>query len=451
MAVWNDVALSYMQEFRRTDAEYYQPSYQALFSQVLSCNGERISRLAVVTDGIHGSPEIAQNGVRYISAKCVRDNEFTVEGCIYISNRQHEANPRTQLKIDDVIVTSVGTIGNTAVVDDEILPSNCDRHVAIIRIKVSTSLSPFFLSAFLNSKYGRFQTVRESARNVQLNLYTQNIGKIVVPRFGSEESNIERLVKLAYKKRKASKELYGQALQILESELGLDKLDFLKPVGYAARFGSINLSDAFLTGRIDAQCFAPTPVFYEQWFSQHASSIRLGQIIEATVKGRQQIELPSGTVDYCSIKNISKREFVGASKCTPTEETPLAAKDDLLLAITGATIGKIGIVKRYARLAFSGDLLRLRVKLEMDPHYLLLVLDHTVGQIQFNRWITGSTNGHLAPKDVRHVLVPRLSVEAERQIAELVEESLTKLAESEALLEQAKIRVEKLIEEAVQP
>ncbi len=95
------------------------------------------------------------------------------------------------------------------------------------------------------------------------------------------------------------------------------------------------------------------------------------------------------------------------------------------------------------------DLLRLRVKAGINPNYLLLALDHSLGQVQFNRWITGSTNGHLAPRAVGRVLVPRLKPDIEARIGELVEESLAKKLESERLLEQAKTRVEQLIEEAV--
>jgi len=138
-----------------------------------------------------------------------------------------------------------------------------------------------------------------------------------------------------------------------------------------------------------------------------------------------------------------------ASKCQPIADTPLAGQDDLLLAITGATIGKIGIVKRYKQLAFSGDLLCLKANSEINSHYLLVALDHIIGQVQFNRWITGSTNGHLAPRDVGRVLVPRLNKKTEEHIAELVEKSVSKRVESEKLLHQATTRVEQLIEEAV--
>lgn len=246
-----------------------------------------------------------------------------------------------------------------------------------------------------------------------------------------------------------SRSAYTQAQQLLESELGLDKLRFDKPVGYAARFSVVGLTDSVNANRIDAQCFSPEAVFYEDWLLKHANCDRLSLLLANTAKGRQQTEAETGTTDYCSIKHITGREIVGASKAHPSAGTPTATTNDLLLAITGATIGKIGIVNRYESLVFSGDMLRLRANGSISPHYLLLTLDHHIGQVQFNRWITGSTNGHLAPRDVGRVLVPRLVPEIEEQIAGLVVESLEKRQESEQLLDQAKTRVEQLIEEAV--
>lgn len=283
-----------------------------------------------------------------------------------------------------------------------------------------------------------------------MGLILKDLIRIRVPLFPDNSAlQIEELVKNAIISNNQSKEHYTQAKQFLEYELGLDKQKSQKPVDYSARFSSISLSDTFNANRIDAQCFAPDAIFYENWLLKHAQCNRLGQLLQNTLKGRQQIEATDGTIDYCSIKHINGRELTNVSKCFPTQDTPLAFTNDLLLAITGATIGKIGIIKRYSQLAFSGDLLRLRVNESIDPHYLLLVLDHLLGQVQFNRWITGSTNGHLAPRDIRRVLVPRLQKDIEQRIGSLVAESLAKRIESETLLDQAKTRVEQLIEAAV--
>ncbi len=251
--------------------------------------------------------------------------------------------------------------------------------------------------------------------------------------------------------RSSAESAYEEAQRLLESELGLDKLTFQKPMGYTERFSIVGLRDTFLAGRVDAQCFAPDALFYENWLHTHAQCDRLGSLVRSPVKGCQQADIANGSTDYCSIKHIFGRELIDVSKCSPPTDTPTAELENLLLAITGATIGKVGIVKRYERLAFSGDLLCLRSAEQIDPHYLLLALDHRLGQVQFLRWITGSTNGHLAPQNVARVLVPRLNTETEAKIVALVQSSLSNRRESDELLEQAKTNVEQLIEEAVKP
>jgi len=294
--------------------------------------------------------------------------------------------------------------------------------------------------------------LRRQRGAIQAGLNMEDLRTIPVPRFGEEtELAIAENVRAAHRNLITSRQTYETAQQMLELELGLDKLTNQKPVGYAARFSTVGWSETFSAGRVDAQCFAPDARLYENWLRAHTQSDHLGSVLQSTAKCRQQNDADEGSTDYCSIKHINGRELVEVSKCFPQTDAPLAKANDLLLAITGATIGKVGIVKRYEQLAFSGDLLRLRAVESIDPHYLLLVLDHKIGQVQFNRWITGSTNGHLAPGDVARVLVPRLSSKSEAKIANLVKSSLYKRRESEQLLEQAKTRVEQLIEAAVQP
>ena len=121
----------------------------------------------------------------------------------------------------------------------------------------------------------------------------------------------------------------------------------------------------------------------------------------------------------------------------------------MLLAITGATIGKVGLVSRNNQLSFSGDLLNLKVDLiKISPFYLIAVLKSPIGQTQLIRWITGSTNGHLSPYDIRKILIPRLEPDLEDKISSLLKQSIDSKIESELLIRQAKTEVESLIENA---
>ena len=157
----------------------------------------------------------------------------------------------------------------------------------------------------------------------------------------------------------------------------------------------------------------------------------------------------NGEHRYGSIKVADSIGLITEDFCEFSEHTRIANKQDLLLAVTGATIGKVGIIERYDELAHSGDLLALITKGEIAPYYLLTVMESPIGQNQYPRWIMGSTNGHLAPTDLARFAIPILDVLVEEKIANTVRESLNAKRESEELLEQAKGRVEVLIAEAV--
>jgi restriction endonuclease S subunit len=361
---------------------------------------------------------------------------------------------RYRLQENDVLFNRTNSfefVGRTGIVKDQ---TDCTFASYLIRLVPDEEIVlPAYLAIYLNTNFGIGQIKRRAMRSInQANVSGSEVKKILIPIFKmSIQQEIADFLEDSFDGVRQSEAAYAQAKHLLESELGLDRLHFDKPVGYnSAQFSTVNLSDAVGALRVDAQCFSPEALFYEDWLLKHAQCDLLKTLISPPVKGRQQVETPDGGSEYCSIKHISGHEIVGVSKCFLSIGVSIAINNDLLLAVTGATIGKIGIVSRYEKLSFSGDMLRLRIRTEIKPHYLLLVLGHQIGQVQFNRWITGSTNGHLAPRDVGRVLVPRLSAEKENQIALLVTQAIEKRLESEQLLEQAKSRVEQLIEEAVQ-
>ncbi len=451
MAVWTSSRVIETYSNRRIDSEFFNPVYIKAETITLQCHTEKLGRLGYFVSGPFGSAFHVQNydfksPYRYIRGRDVKPFFLLDDENRYIPESDFNRLAKYSVLPEDLMISVVGTLGNVAVCTDDDTPAVFSCKSTIFRGK---EINPYYLLAYLNSYYGRMCLLRRQRGAVQTGLNIEDLRSIPVPRFNNGiENEIAILVQSSRSSAKHAKKTYNQAHLLLESELGLDKLTFKKPVGYTVRFSTVGLSDAFNAGRIDAQCFSPNAIFYESWLHDHNQCDYLNHLLEAKIKGRQQEETEKGAIDYCSIKHISGREMTGASKCMPSPDTPLATQNNLLLAITGATIGKIGIVKRYKQLAFSGDLLCLKISPGIDPHYLLVVLDHTIGQVQFNRWITGSTNGHLAPRDVGRVLVPRLKKSIESRIAGLVEESLRKRLESEKLLEQAKSRVEQLIEEA---
>lgn len=458
MAEWNTISSSELVETYRYDAEYWREIYIENLEIVRRTqqNDLDTSFLRKVVKKVTGSafyPSFvgyySNDGMPFLRVADLGNLFLKQNNLVRISPSVIKSHHQVStISPGDIVIAKGGSIGGACIVTNDFGESAVCRDVIAV-LTDPDLLDPYYLSVFLNTKFGQLQLERNKSQQVQAHLTFPAVEKLEIAFPKPEiQAEIRKIALLAYNTSNEAKAYYAQAQHLLESELGLDNLRFQKPVGYTARFSTIGLSDTFNAGRIDAQCFAPNAVFYETWLRNHARCDRLTHLLQRMTKGRQQEEATTGSTDYCSIKHISGHELTDASKCQPTGDTPLASQDDLLLAITGATIGKIGIVKRYKQLAFSGDLLCLNANSEINPHYLLAALDHSIGQVQFNRWITGSTNGHLAPRDVGKVLVPRLKIGIEARIARLVEESLRTRIESEQLLDQAKARVEQLIEEA---
>jgi restriction endonuclease S subunit len=453
MAVWSEIYCSKINQFGRSDAEYCHPDYQNLYYDLIKCNPEKLKKLAFITDGIHASPDVEKkNGIRYISAKCVKANSFVIDNCIFISSKQNDANPRTQLCLNDVIITTVGTIGNVAVVTEDIIPSNCDRHVGIIRTNWKSKIDPYYISIFLNSKYGKFQSLRESAGNVQLNLYISNIGKILIPRFGNDENQIADIVKKAYEKRNLSQLLYAKAKELLDHELGLNKLVFDKPLSYETR-----LSEVVGNNRADAD-------YYQIPFrtlKEHLKTLNtepLGKIA-SIVKG---IEVGShsyvengipflrvsnlkedGIILGNSDKHISPQLFSSLKKYQPQIGEILLTKDGTPGVCYSDTEEIEGII--------SGGIVRLKVQdYRIPKEYLSLVINSRICKMQIDQECSGALIMHWKPSSISKLRIPVLPENIMKEIGRLVSESKKVLTESKQLLEQAKRRVEELIEQTVQ-
>jgi hypothetical protein len=439
----------------RADPEYFLPSHTQIeqnLRQVKTVPLGRLGRVSCSAFYPAATRLYSETGVPFL--RCVDVVDFPVlspdQPFVRIPQAFADAHRSIRhLSAGDVVVSKVGTPCFASLLSDSMPQTAMTRTVLGITHVQSQLVDPYYLVAFLRSRHGFDQLMRERELTIQYQLTLDRTKKIRVFLPDTPvQKEIGELIRKYYTKLRKSIDGYAASIAHFEKSSGIAAASLAAKS--AERTSKVGLSQAFDAGRIDAQCFSPQALVYEQWLKGVASD-RIGQLLAYAVKGTRHQESDSGSTDYCSIKHISNMEIVDASKCTPGSNEPSAKKDDLLLAVTGATIGKVGMVKRYPALAFSGDMLLMRANKRIDPHYLLLTLGHDVGQIQFRRWTTGSTNGHLAPHDVRRVLIPRLAAEEEAAIAKAVSDSLADRQESEKLLNQAISRIDDLIVSAKAP
>ena len=437
---------SQLERASRLDAEYYQPEYLERMKKLKLFPTQKLGDVAYITDGEHGSPIFDEkSGIKYFSAQHVRDGFIDDSEAKNISRVIDEKNKRSRLREGDVLLSTVGTIGFAGLVTGDLLPANIDRHVARIALKEKT-LDPHFLVAFLNSAFGRFQTVREATGNVQLNLFIDKIKELMVPK--TDDREVKQMVMTALEELKNSNLIYSKAEDMLLKELGLKDFKPREELSYI-----VNLSDFKSGHRADAEYFQPKYRKIEGGLVSNFSAKRIkyldfvrvttGQYSEEYTtrdRGRPYIrgtDLTKGTV------NLDKLVYIDPDRQIPSKK---AKEGDVVVT----RVGTIGISARLPRDieggTISDNLIRLRFPEEALNSYYVSLFFNTIGSQLMIRESRGSVQARLNQETLKEIVLPILPKSTQQKVADLVRQSHQARQKAKELLEKAKREVEEFIE-----
>jgi len=445
-----EIFLSSLNDERRIDAEYFYKKYLSEEVQTSKFENKSIGNLAFVTDGQHGYHEIDEtSNVHMLTAKNAKNWFADIESAAKVAKWVDDDNKRSSLKINDIILSTRGTIGYCALVFEDILPANLDQDVARIKIE-NNFISPEFLLTYLNSKFGQDYMQRNKTGMVQQGLSLEKVRSIPIPILHkSFQEKISENVKSAHEKLKLADKKYKSAEQILSAELGLENFeppkDNVSVKSFSASFGK--------TGRLDAEFYQPKYDALKNLLDS-LTTRRLGEIVEifksiepgSEFYGNKGIpfirvsDVNKFGINEPEIK-LSEKIFANYRSYYPREDTILFSKD-----------GSVGIaykVRADMKAITSGALLHLTIKnlSEILPDYLALVLNSKVVQMQAERDSSGAIIKHWKPSEIEKVVVPVINVSIQEKIAAQVEESFVLRSESKRLLEVAKRAVEVAIED----
>jgi len=449
MAAINHVMLSDAVSNNRFSAEFFDPKY--MFEPNNSVPWAPIGRILKKCEyGISISMNTESRGFPIF-----RMNEL--DNCFALRPEKFAAIPRQlfeqyRLNENDVLfnrTNSFDFVGRTGIVKDQ---TDCTFASYLIRLVPDKSIIlPEYLAAYLNTQFGIDQIKRRAMRSInQANVSGSEVRKILIPLLAPEtQEPIAELVNASYQVGKESESAYTQAQQLLESELGLDKLRFDKPVGYTARFSELELSH-----RTDAQHYQPRFTRLLEHLAKFPTK-RIREIRRYNRRGIQPVYVDGGTHAVVNSQHLGSKHinYDGLQKTTEQifNASPEAhiQPDELLIYTTGAYIGRTNVYLDEAPAFASNHVNILRLSPDIDHAYMAMVFQSIIGQFQTQKHARGSAQAELYPADIDKFMVPLLPPDKQQEIGNLVRESLTKQRESAQLLDQAKSRVEQLIEEAV--
>lgn len=443
------LTLNRLENFWDFSSEYYLKDYLKKSKEIRNLKPKTLGELCYITDGEHGSPEWDdESQIKYITAEYIRANYIQDGDFKTISEKQDKRNARARLLENDVLIYSVGAYaGNTAVAEKHLFPANIPRSVAIAR--PIEDIKSQYISVFLNSDFGTFQTKRFRAGNSQPVLALEKIRQFEIPILDRQfQLRVTEIYDLAYALRINGQQKYSQSELVLLESLGLKSF---KPSQESVNIKSFSTSFV-QSGRLDAEYYQPKYEEARQHIVNTGNYVTLGQILTTCQRGKQPKYLDDGEEGGLTVinsKHVRHGKVIADDnrKAIEYEDALKITRNDVLVNGTGVgTIGRSAIYQYEHEALPDNHVTILRTK-ALDPYYLMTFLNSPLGQLQVEKFQKGSSGQiELYPNDIEQFYVWMAPEHVQTEIRARVIESFELEQKSTTLLETAKRAVEIAIE-----
>ena len=448
-----EINFSNLENLFTIGAEYYGKNYVHTADVIKGMNHRTLHDISKrITDGDHGSADYQNDGVLYLLSESVQEGYIDISKCRFITANKNEELKRSELHPGDVVVTKTGVyFGKSAVIPNDISKANMIAHVGKIELK--EGCNPYYVSTFLNSKYGYNQLRRRGIKATRPEIKLVELPGIMVPIFSeSFEQKIESVILLANQILSCSLERTSQCESILIKKIGFD-VEAIASTNYSVRQFRTSYCNS---GRLDAEYYQPK---YESLFKtlKGFNSESLGgenglcsfkKSIEPGSDAYQDSGIPFVRVSDIDKYGIAQPQIYLSSDIVENVNELFLKEDTILLSKDGS-VGVAYKVREDMEVITSGALLHLTVKdkSKILPDYLTLVLNSPIVQLQAERDTNGAIIQHWKPSEIENVLIPILDMDIQKEIAAKVQESFALRKKSKDLLEYAKQAVEMAIEQ----
>ena len=224
---------------KRIDSTYFRKSSIATDRLLRSSKHGTIASLAhsVQSFGAYAltnNYEYTENGVPFLRCVNIKKGFVSFFDCLYISEEANVLLAKSEIKPETVLLTMSGTVGNTVVaLPSWNYPINSNQDIAKISVK---DIDPYYLAAFLGSRFGSLQINRLPVGSVQQHIFLWMIESILVARLDPEtEESVGKIARAAYAAREEAIRRLTEAERTLETALGLATWCPPTPLTYTAR------------------------------------------------------------------------------------------------------------------------------------------------------------------------------------------------------------------------
>ncbi|MBA4319489.1 MAG: hypothetical protein C0412_13895 [Flavobacterium sp.] len=476
--VFSIIQKSQLEGAKRLDAEYYQPEYLKLESDlkknglVLNFFSDILRKVNSLTGGATPlGADYPTTGVKFLRVQNIMPGYLDFENVVFISQKINDNQlKRSQLIDNDVLLTITGvSYGKSAVYKKSFGLCNINQHS--VKMNFLNKILPEYVAIFLNSKYGRFQSDRKITGDTRPALAYEEIKNYIIPVVDiKRQKNIQKIYTKANNLLSDAEEKYKQALNFLLGEVNVNLFSESKQYYFI-----VNVFEARTANRFDAEYFnSPCNKMLAQMV--RIKTAKLGDLVEMTkgVEPGAESYQDEGKL-FIRVSSISKNGIIDKDQKYLSDDLYNEYKKDYqpqigeILLTKDATPGIACVVREPIEGIVASGVMRLKFsaksacpqcfakrggrgsayggKEKINPEYLALVLNSIVGRLQAERDAGGSIIAHWKPEQIKNLVVPILPTSTQEKISDLVRKSHEARKKAKELLEEAKLKVEKMIEQ----
>ena len=399
----------------------------------------------LATDGDHGSPDYQESGVLYLLSECVKEGYIEKAKCRYITEAKNRELKRSCLHPGDIVVTKTGVyFGTSAVIPESIPEANTIAHVGKITLK--SQYNPYYVSTFLNCKYGYCQLRRRGIKATRPEIKLVEFPDIVIPEFSDR---LYSAVEASVRKANTLLELASGTME-LSAKLIIDSLAVGSSHAERVSKALVSFKNSFqLTGRLDAEYYQLKYKNYEA--AVFGASNGYTFVKNEFVPVKKSCPRTLDNYNYVEIGDIDVGTGSAFANTVATEELPdnakiMTQKGDLLVSTVRPNRGAVAILGN-GDLLVSGAFTVLREDGDYPKEVLQVLLRTSMYRDWLLRFNVGTSYPVIKDEDVLNMPIPILGDDIKQDVVAKVNESASLRRQSKQLLEYAKQAVEMAIEQ----
>lgn len=450
------------------ESDRFEPRYHYVFYkfddyeassdfEILRLGDKKI--LKTITDGEHAGQIFSDNGVRFVKNSAVKDFSIDLYDGFFITEEKHKLQKRSALKPLDILFTTVGHLGATAIIPYGFGEANINQNV--VKIEVNHDfINPYYLVAYLNGNTTKKQIGALFTGNIHSIITYPKIRniRVIIPK-NNFQNDIAKKHKDAIELDQNCHLMLEQAKKLFYTKLNVDFSKIKKEKTFSIKLSSFVEKDLW------------TPAFSYPLYLNTLKEIKmkwqtipLGEI--ATSKKGDEVgsdnynkylDKKSSDIPFIRTSDLINYEVDQFPDFYIPEELYHELSQDLkigdVLFTKDGKIGKSAMITKNDRAIIASGIVRLRLKSEakkynITPEYLFIILSlQETGLFPaIRRTVVASTIPHLREENLKEFEIPILEKISIDEITGLVKEAFKLKDEKKKLIKQIRAEIDNYFE-----